>query len=262
MARRTHLTAVSLLLLGPVIAGCAATAPPPTTQVFDSPVYLEGVTTEYSKRLDQIQAQHATNSSRRMPGAVVAKDKRTGVVAVASLHRVGANYTLDVIVHNHGLEPVELPRTRVRLYDHMGLQLAQIDDWNGAAEIGLRAGLRNQERDQEQEFTDDLHLASMLDANEGITTGPTTRPTKSNVRETGQRTPASGTNLAGPSFSRVSGGHDQVKAPEVLRVDPEASKPYWVYFNTEGRELTMPLTAVVQLGDRGLLFRFEAPVVR
>jgi hypothetical protein len=183
-------------------------------------------------------------------------------VAVASLHRVGANYALDVIVHNHGLESIELPRTRVRLYDHLGLQLPQIDDWDGAAAVGLRAGLRNQERDQEQVFTDDLQLASMLDTQEGITTGPTSRPMKGNVRETGQRTPPSNANLSGPSLSRVSGGQDEVVAPDVLRVEPDDSKPYWVYFNADGRELTMPLTAVVQLGDRGLLFRFDAPTVR
>jgi hypothetical protein len=195
-----------------------------------------------------------------MPGAVVAKDKQTGVVAVASLHRVGSNYALDVIVHNQGLESIELPRARVRLYDHLGMQLAQIDDWDGADKVGLRASLRNQERDQEQDFTDDLRLASMLDTQDGISIGPTSTQSKSNVHETSQRTPD--TTPTAPSLSRVSAGHDEVKAPDVLRVEPATSRPYWVYFNTAGRELTMPLTAVVQLGDRGLLFRFDAPTVR
>lgn len=261
MARRTHLTAASLLLLGPVIVGCATTAPPSPAHAPDQPVYLEGVTSEYSVRLDQFQPQDAS-STQRMPAAVVAKDKRSGAMVVASLHRVGPNYALDLIVHNLGTEPVELPRARVRLYDQLGTQLKQVEDWPGAENVGLRASLNSQGRQQEQEFVDDLHLASVLDSEGATSAGPAGNPLKGGAGDTGQQTASSSPNFNGPSLTRVSADRGQVKAPEMLRVEPDASQPFWVYWSTEGRALTMPLTAVVQLGDRGLLFRFDAPAVR
>jgi hypothetical protein len=261
MARR-HPTAAWMLLLVPVIAGCATTTAksPTAAQTPEQPAYLNGISTEYSARIDQLADRSDPSAAQKMPGAVVARDK--AVTVVASLFRTGNYYTLDLIVHNRGETQVEIGRANLQLIDNTGKLLRSVEDWKGAQNHGLRATRRTRDT---QPTTDELALAAARDTSPGVGTALGQSQIKPGVGDLnsgvggGVTTPGPMPDTPAPEMrlTQTTRAVEGANLPDVLPVEPGASLPYWGYWSSGNVTVTYPLTAAVVVGNRRMIFRFQ-----
>ncbi len=235
------------LLVVPLLAACATSTPVRTPH---DPSYLEGLDSEYSIRADEIQTESFDKLCRELPEALVAGNE--DLTVVASVFRKGEFLTVDMVVHNHGSEKLLLNRSDMYVVDFMGDRLEPVDDWKGAENYGLRSQVR-----KNSEY---VYLG-----------GKQVVP-----RTYGHTTPAGGGKSMGSQSSDFSSSglgdagtdldmltepvelhHYDVSAPETLVVEPGQKKAYWAYFKAD--ELQFPLTAVVRIDGKRLVFRFDGP---
>ena len=240
------------LLVVPLLAACASSSPKaPPGEVF----YLHGIDSDYSVRASDLQTTQFAELVKDLPSALLAGNAEFTVAA--SVFRHGENVTLDMIVANHSSKELRLNRADVYIFDYMGTKLASVGDWKEGEKYGLRS------------------LVKQGDVYTYIDQPPET------PRTYGQKTPESGSTKK-PGTSQVAPVNPDTRssleddsadldmltnpitvkrynalAPETLVVKPGEKKPYWAYFKT--KDLVFPVTAVVRLEGKRLIFRFELP---
>lgn len=237
MALRVPTVAMLVLLVA-----CAST---PEGSIRGDPTYLEGITTRYSIRLDELRPQ-ATHRHADLPGAVVAGDET--VTATGSLLRQGPHLVLDLVVQNRGDQPLVLRRENLQLRDNLGARLTEVVDFVGAEHLGLRGqATQRVARGLQPDPTAGSPLASPTPLAQR-----SARPQKHRT-ESGTRTVATTDALEwnpGPAGVRTS-----PPAPEVLSLDPGAHRATWAYWQAESPEY--PLFLMIHLEGRSLLMKFD-----
>lgn len=255
MARRFP-TFVALL---PLLAACATTAPVSEDRLVTSPdgeaVYLNGITTRYSVRLDELRAKQGSSRVDRLPHAVVAGDATMTVAG--SLFRHHDVFALDLVLRNHSPEPLVLERAQIDLIDDEDRTLHQRTEWAQGMNYGLRAlQVRN------------LSFRPMGTAHQSGQAG---------VRGESRESNSSKSSLTGAPrmdaairtddvpmdvrwISDVSRTQDYVTVPSVLEVGPGDASSYWAYW--DAAEVSYPVTVSLRVGGKRVLLRFDEPAPR
>ncbi|HKK70660.1 MAG TPA: hypothetical protein VKA86_05535 [Candidatus Krumholzibacteria bacterium] len=241
MARRfpTH------VVLLPVLAACATTAPVDvdTRQDDGRIVYLDGMTTRYAVKVDELPAAKRPKHDRLI-NAVVAGD--ASMTAAASLYRCESVYTLDLVLHNHGETPLAIDRGQIKLYDRDGVPLTPLLDWADGIDHGLRAEqatIAAYEIISAEQRTDGGGAAGIQ--GKGDTGLGVAEPTPV----------TSGSASAWDTDLRLV--QRTVTLPAVVTVSPDRHAPYWAYWKTEDAEF--PLTATIRVGDKRMVMQFDEP---
>lgn len=255
MARRFP----TFVVLLPLLAACATTAPTAhradeaayVTSADGQAVYLSGVTSRYSVRLDELRVSHATARESRLPHAVVAGDATMTVAG--SLFRHGDVFTLDMIVRNHGEEPIEIDRAYVELYDDQGNELSPMLDWERGPEYGLRA-LQTRHRGYHHMGTD--HQAGQAGVGEDRKPAPRDKGITNRVDQKAALK-ASETPMDISWISELAQQRELITLPAVIVLPPGEDMPYWAYW--KGRDLHYPLTVSLRIGGKRMLLRFDDP---
>jgi hypothetical protein len=240
---------VSALLLG--VAACA-TSPAPRTQIdIDTPRYLRGLESEYVLRLDSLPAEQSLPRDSVMRQALISGD--ADVYVTAAVFRSDENLCMDLIVLNHDDTPIELGRADLKLVDGDGRFLDAIEDFTGADELGLRSRRKRGTKDlpavappEWSTSTPSSGVGPIDGSDHKVQRAPLPRamPNSASLNDWGQLS------------TRSEAGAPNV--PERIRVGAEEGRAYWAYWQAGG-ELHYPLTAFVTIGDRHVMFQFEAP---
>lgn len=251
MARRFP----TFVVLMPMLAACATTAPGPVVEpsMVDEAVYLEGVTTRYSVRLDELRESARSDRNCRLPNAVVAGDQTMTVAA--SLFRCDDVYTLDLVIQNLSDEAIEFDRARLELFDNLGDRLNPMYEWEEGRNFGLRA--------EQSTFRGYKHMGTDFQGGqagskaEKAHTGTEQKmvahsvPAGSRVgMEGNERTPLDFTWLAELEMEET------VTLPDVLSIEGHRNVPYWAYWR--GKSVNLPLTAILVIDGKRMLMRFDA----
>lgn len=242
--------------LGLVGLCLAAAACSPNTSSVDTdpaaaaPSYLDGVETDYTHRIEKLDSEQQLSPDTVMRNALIAGDGE--IFVTSAMFTQGAYFALDLIVLNHGAEPLELSRKEFLLVDSAGNWLTPVEDFDGAGSRGLR-GLRDQEERSTASFL--YESPDLLASSNG------------NAPFLGQDERAKGTSLPRSGAARPRGGNltwrgfkgsDAVtpNAPPTLSVEPDQGRPYWAYWRSEDAP-QFPVTAFIMLGDRHMVFEFD-----
>lgn len=252
MARRIP----TLVVLLPLLAACATTAPVGEARVATSPdgelVYLQGVTTRYSVRLDELRAKQGRSRVDRLPHAVVAGDATMTVAG--SLMRHPDAFVLDLVVRNHGDQSLELDRAQITLTDDEDRLLTPRSDWARGVDYGLRA-MHVRDRGSRHMGTDhQAGQAGVRGDNTRLTTKPQVVPatrSQSPALKVGE-TPMDVTWITDLSIQK-----DLVSVPTKLAIAPGEGTTYWAYWNAD--TVSFPLTVSVRIGGKRMLLRFDEP---
>jgi hypothetical protein len=241
MARRfpTH------VVLLPLLAACATTAPVDVDERRDDGrvVYLDGMTTRYAVKVDELPAAKRPKHECLI-NAVVAGD--ASMTAAASLYRCESVYTLDLVLHNHGDTPLAIDREQIKLYDRDGVPLTPLLDWPDGIDHGLRA---------EQATVAAYEILSAEQrANGGGTAGIEAKG-GTGLGAAGPLPSTTGTSSAWDSDLRMV--RQTVTLPAVVTVSPERHAPYWAYW--QAKEAEFPLTATIRVGDKRMVMQFDEP---
>jgi len=238
MALRVPTVAMLLLLVA-----CASTREGPPR---GDPTYLEGITTRYSIRLDELRPQ-ATHRHADLPGAVVAGDET--ITATGSLMREGPYLALDLVIQNRGDQTLVLHRENLKLRDNLGTRLAAVADFEGAEHLGLRGQATQRVA---QGLQPDLTVGTTTAAPSPLTLR-SEAPRKQTPRETGDRPVASSDPRGWGSDVTAEA---RAAAPEAIFLDPGEHRAYWAYWMAESVEY--PLFVMIHLDGRSLLMKFGA----
>lgn len=252
MARRIP----TLVVLLPLLAACATTAPRGEGRMATSSdgeaVYLQGVTTRYSVRLDELRAQQGRSRVDRLPNAVVAGDATMTVAG--SLFRHPDVFALDLVIRNHGNEPIEIDRALITLTDDEDRLLTPLTDWAAGVDYGLRAmhvrnhGYRHMSAD---------HQAGQAGVRGGETRATTKAETVPLTRTQSPALKVGETPMDVSWITELSLQRELVSVPSKLAVGPGAGTTYWAYWSAD--TVSYPLTVSVRVGGKRMLLRFEEP---
>lgn len=247
-------TRIPTLALLPLLAACAATAPQTDlSTTAESPTYLQGISSRYSLRLDEINSSGSQNRAKQLPGGLAAGDE--SLTFCAALFRAGDSFGLDMVLQNHDLEPFDLYRANIVVRDNAGRRLEPTQGFAGAELYGLRGRTT-------------ARLA------QGVIPGTRTSGVPAAHRPTSEAEPLAGTKriagmrgvgvpvetVRGPSLDFVGTVQAEIPNPElpdVVEVPPGKSRVYWSYWT--GNEVEYPLFVTVSVNDRRLLLKFQAP---
>ncbi|HKI83401.1 MAG TPA: hypothetical protein VKA63_03610 [Candidatus Krumholzibacteria bacterium] len=240
------------LLVVPLLAACASTSPQgPPGDVF----YLHGIDSDYSVRASELHTEKFEALVQDLPGALLAGNEEFTVAA--SVFRRGDNVTLDMIVANHSSQELRLNRADVYIFDYMGNRLASLDDWSDGQNYGLRSLVK---QGDEYTYFDQPQEMPRKYGQEGQSAGTTNKPAGSQVSPANPDTRSS---LEDDSTeldmltSPIKVRRFNAVAPQILVVKPGEKKPYWAYFKS--KDMVFPVTAIVRLEGKRLIFRFESP---
>lgn len=239
-------TLARLLCLAPfALAACAPAGAGPATDLGRTS-YLQGLDSEYSARVDRMGGDEFLAEDSSMRQGLLAGDDELYVAA--SMFESGEHLGLDLIVLNRGGEPVRVERGDLQVFDASGRALATVDDFAGADELGLRG---------KRELQPHVVHRGM----------PQPQGNPSPAPSTG--TPGGKSALGSPAMAAAPAADWPVdlvspsrparrpNAPRVVDVGPGQGVATWGYFR--GEDPAWPLTAVLMLDDRQLLFRFDRP---
>ncbi len=254
MARRIP----TFVVLLPLLAACATTAPETRVEVqgSDEVVYLEGVSSRYSVRLDDLRPAMKHRRNDRLPNAVVAGDQ--SVTVAASLFRHDDVYTLDLVLHNLGDEEIAIDRSRIELFDNDGDQLQPLLDWEPGQRFGLRA--------EQETFRGYHHLGKDFQQGQsGIASEKVAPPAERKQRTAGAVSGGDAAALTAAEAQPLDFSwlweldleKETVTLPAVVSILPGHDLPYWAYFRAH--EVDFPLTAIVTVDGKRMLFRFDRP---
>jgi hypothetical protein len=240
---------VSALLFG--VAACATQPAPKTQSNVDAPHYLRGLESEYVLRLDSLPAEQGLPRDSVMHEALISGDG--DVYITAAIFRSDDMLGMDLIVLNHFDEAIELGRADLKLVDGDGRFLRAVEDFAGADELGLRSRRKRGTKDlpapTPPEWASSTPSSGVgdMDASEYKSQrAPVSRPMPNSAS----------LNDWGQLSTRSEAGAPNV--PERIRVGADEGRAYWAYWQAGGK-LAYPLTAFVTLGDRHVMFQFEAP---
>lgn len=251
MARRIP----TLVVLSLLLAACATTQPGPVvdSSAVGDAVYLEGISTRFSVRLDELRSSLRGNRNSKMPNAVVAGDQT--VTVAAALFRCDDVYTLDLVINNLGDKTVHVDRSRIELFDDRGDRLNVMLDWQNGERFGLRA--------ETSPFRGYRHLGTDFQAGQtGAKAEQARSASQSKLPERTHQTVGDLNALKSDDlpqdFSWLSAlklEEQTITLPDQLPVEPKSNTPYWVYWR--GARVQPPLTAIVVIDGKRMLFRFD-----
>jgi hypothetical protein len=238
----------TLMVVPMLLAACATSAP--VSSPYEA-AYLEGRTSDYSIRVDELEMEGFQKLCKELPKALVAGNQ--DMTVAASMFRRGDYVTLDLVVHNHGHAPLELHRADVYILDYMGNRLEPVADWEGAERYGLRSKIAES---TEYAYLEGLENAPRVYGAGEAGSGNTNKG--QGLRPAGSTPPPSdpGTELD-MLLEPVTLRKNLVTAPETLVLQPEQKRPWWVYYRAS--EVVFPLSAIVRVDGKRLIFRFEEP---
>lgn len=252
MARRFP-TFVALL---PLLAACATTAPMSEDHLVTSPdgeaVYLNGITTRYSVRLDELRAKQGSSRVDRLPHAVVAGDATMTVAG--SLFRHHDVFALDLVLRNHSKEPLLLERAQIDLIDDEDRTLHQKAEWAQGMNYGLRA-LQVRSLSFRPMGTD--HQSGQAGVHGGSQESNPIKPSLSSATRMDPAIRSIDTPMDVRWISDVSRTQDFVTVPSVLEIGPGEAGSYWAYWDAV--EVSYPVTVSLRIGGKRMLLRFDAP---
>jgi len=240
------------LLVVPLLAACASTSPKaPPGDVF----YLHGMDSDYSVRASELHTTKFGELVKDLPSALLAGNEEFTVAA--SVFRHGENVTLDMIVANHSSQELRLNRADVYIFDYMGNKLASLGEWKDGVNYGLRSLVQkgdvytylDQPSETPRSYGQETPDAGSTNKPGTSQVTPPNRDTRSSLEEDS----ADLDMLTNPITVR----RYNAVAPKTLVVKPGEKKPYWAYFKT--KDLVFPVTAVVRLNGKRLIFRFQLP---
>jgi hypothetical protein len=239
----------SALLL--IVAGCATTPAPTSQPQADAAQYLRGLESEYVVRLESLPAEKSLPKDSVMRAALISGD--ADVYVTAALFRSDEMFCMDLIVLNHDEQPVEIGRADLKLVDGDGRFLASVNDFAGADKLGLRSRRKRNTKDlpaaAPPEWSANTQASGMGEVgsnDQKSQRAPQARPMPNSAA----------LNDWGQLSTRAEAGAPNV--PERISVDAEEGRAYWAYWQSS-EELSYPLTAFVTMGDRHMMFQFEAP---
>lgn len=240
------------LLVVPLLAACATTSPKaPPGDVF----YLHGIDSDYSVRASELHTEKFEALVQDLPGALLAGNEEFTVAA--TVFRRGENVTLDMIVANHSSQELHLNRADVYIFDYMGTRLASLDDWPDGQNYGLRNLVKkgdvytyfDQPPESPRSYGQERQGASGANKPATRQVSPTSPDPRSSLEEDSSDLDMLTNPIKVQRFS--------AEAPQTLVVKPGERKPYWAYFKS--KDLVFPVTAIVRLEGKRLIFRFESP---
>ena len=237
------------LLVVPLLAACATSH---SVRTQSEPSYLEGVNSEYSIRADEIQTRNFDKLCKELPDALVAGNE--DLTVITSVFRKGKYIGVDMVVHNHGSKELKLHRADMYILDFLGNRLEAVEEWKEAENYGLRSRVR---KNSEYVYLDGKRVTQRSFGEKTQASMPNTKGTAphSSTGSSGTMEDA-GTDLD-MLTQPVELHHYDVTAPETLVIKPGQKKPYWAYFEAES--LQFPITTVVRLDGKRLVFRFNGP---
>jgi len=240
------------------LAACATTAPRQVNEPdANAPIYLQGITTRYSLRLDEaLQSVHRESA---LPGGLLAGDE--SLTLRAALYRSGDSFGLDLVLTNHEEHRIRLDRSKILIRDNAGRRLEPTHGYAGAEQHGLRGRtLARLDREDVSVPRDESTLAAQRPAREAqpsagrkSTVGALTASTPA-PPETGQTAPDA------VWIQRDAGPQLTTELPEIVEVDPEKTRTYWTYFSAQELDggVQYPLYVTVSVNGRKMLLKFES----
>lgn len=231
-----------------LLVGCAPqTAPSPNSAVDAAPsaIYLEGISSNYSRPLRELPGEERLPASSAMWDAMISGDGETFVAATA--FRQDRYVGMDLIVLNRGEADLLIERDDVRVFDANGQRLSPVHDFAGAEQIGLRGRGESATPSFLYEtpvsFQDDPSTSAM----------PAADAKSNSVEPTGTRMRSDGMSWRALENSPRPGR----VAPRTLQVRAGDGRAWWAYWSAE-EPIEYPLTAFVMFeGDRQLQFQFR-----
>jgi hypothetical protein len=241
------------LLVVPLLAAACSTSPATRSQGDVS--YLDGINTDYSIRASELQTQNFAALAKDLPDALVAGNE--DFTLATSIFRKGNYLVLDLVIANHSSQELKLNRADIYVIDYMGTRLASLTDWKDGQNYGLRSRVN---KGSEYTYVEGYGTTPRVLSQENPA------PAASNKQGVGQNADP-GSDMSS-SLSDASAELDlltnpvKVKRtdeplPKTLVVQSGQKKPYWAYFKT--KDLMFPVTAVIRLSGKRLIFRFQEP---
>jgi hypothetical protein len=236
----------ALLLIGLCI-GCAH-APRSAATDSSRTVYLRGIETEWSARLDRLGDAELLDAGSSMRHALVAGDE-TFFVATSGF-QVGSTFALDMIVVNHRDQEVTMRTEDVHLIDATGRWLAPTRMAPRAASRGLQgkhfASVSPSTLFQDfggEELGGDTTMSQLQGAMDGRAKGSPS----SSARQ--RRFPRLSSNSQIATASALA-----TEVVSSVRVAPGEGRAFWAYFEDDAPRF--PLTAWITL-ETGEQLRYE-----
>lgn len=252
MARRFP----TFVVLLPLMAACATTAPVSEGQRITSPdgeaVYLQGITTRYSVRLDELRTKQSSSRADFLPHAVVAGDATMTVAG--SLYRHPDVFAVDLIIRNHGADPIEVDRSQIELVDDEDRALHPRMEWTQGMNYGLRA-LQVRNLNFRPMGTD--HQAGQSGVGDDDPQRVPTKPQAATSSRVQSALLVGETPMDVSWISDLAREQNLVTVPTQLTVAPGASASYWAYWDAV--PVSYPVTVSVRIGGKRMLLRFEDP---
>jgi len=240
---------IPTLALLTLLAACATTAPQTDSSTdANAPTYLQGLSSKYSIRLDEIDSQGSQARAKQLPNGLAAGDET--ITLCAALFRKGNVFGLDLVVDNHDLKPFDLYRENISIRDNTGRDLKHGEDFAGAQSVGLR-GLSSSRLAQ--------GLIPGTRQSTTRTPDPQTIPEITSIRGMKNITPPVETTNR-PTLQLASDVEVEMlnpDLPDILQVDPGEGRVYWSYW--QGSDVDFPVYVTVSVNGRRLLFKFDSP---
>ena len=233
----------TLLVVPLLLTACASSKP--ASSPADAP-YLQAVSSDYSTRTDELQSAAFDNLRMELPESLVAGNQELTVAA--AMFEKGDYFTVDLVIHNHSDEPLMINRADMYVIDYMGSRLDPVRDWSGAENYGLRSAVSKETEYAYLEGKD--HVPGSYSQGTGSGGGK--------AGDTGGSIPVydEGSELD-MLTEPVELKHSEVVAPPTMTIEPGQKRPYWAYFTSH--EVVFPISAVVRMDGKRLIFRFEGP---
>jgi hypothetical protein len=238
-------TRIPILALLLSLAACATQPTVVMSPDAGEALYLQGITTRYSIRLDDLDPVHAGVRAKQLHNGLVSGD--TSLILSTSLLRYGDEFTLDLVIQNRGSEPFDLYRANLQARDNTGRRLLPTVGFAGAELFGLRGRTAK-------------HLARGYapDASGNGNSSSFGAPTGTRAVKGMSSVGVEMFNLVQPSSDwltqiplEVSGS----ELPELITVDGGERRVYWSYWH--GPDVEYPIMVTVAVNGRRLLFKFE-----
>jgi hypothetical protein len=235
----------TLLVVPLLLTACASSKP--ASSPGDAP-YLQAVNSDYSTRTDQVQSDAFENLRMELPESLVAGNQ--DMTVAAAMFVKDDYFTVDLVIHNHSGRPLEISRGDMYVMDYMGARLEPLSDWDGAENYGLRSMVRKETEYAYLEGRDHVPGSYSQTQDSGSGGGK--------ASDAGGSIPVYDEGAELDMLTEpVQLHHYEVVAPPIMTVQAGQKRPYWAYFT--GEDVVFPVSVVVRMDGKRLIFRFEEP---